>query len=305
MQAVPQLKLLEDFIALARAGSFVRAAEARHVTHPAFGRRIRALESWAGAPLVDRSQIPVVLTQQGEALLKTACQVVEQLQRVRNQISQESSGTLGVLRIAAGRSLGRTLVADWVTRLRKSRPAVLAPTTQVDISTGQMTDMSARLAQGKADFLVCYEHPALSVELQPDSYQYMTLATDKLVPVCQVGSQGKPRFTLVAGKGPLPLIAYSRGLAMGRIAGDRIETMPYPLVPSIRCDSLDAVHGTVANGLGIAWLPWSMVQADCRRGSLVVLGGRSEQIGFEVRLYRSRGQLSDVAEAVWKVMEQQ
>ncbi|WP_241119334.1 helix-turn-helix domain-containing protein, partial [Achromobacter xylosoxidans] len=37
------LKLLEDLIALAQSGSFVRAAEARHVTHPAFGRRIRAL----------------------------------------------------------------------------------------------------------------------------------------------------------------------------------------------------------------------------------------------------------------------
>src|SRR3546814_20429272 len=81
----------------------------------------------------------------------------------------------------------------------------------------------------------------------------------------------------------LPSISYSRGLAMGRIAGDRIETMPYPLVTSMRCDSLDAMLGTVSNGLGIAWLPWSMVASDCKRGSLIVLGGRSEQIAFEVR----------------------
>jgi DNA-binding transcriptional LysR family regulator len=39
------LKLFEDLVALARERSFVRAAEARHVTHPAFGRRIRALEA--------------------------------------------------------------------------------------------------------------------------------------------------------------------------------------------------------------------------------------------------------------------
>ncbi|MDS1139697.1 LysR substrate-binding domain-containing protein [Pusillimonas sp. SM2304] len=298
-----QLKLFEDFIALARARSFVRAAEARHVTHPAFGRRIRALERWAGAPLVDRSQVPVVLTEQGEVLLKTACQVIEQLQRVRSQISLHGGESPDALRIAAGRSLGRTLVADWVARLRKSRPAVLAPATPVDIFTGMMADMSARLAQGKADFLVCYEHPAMSLELHPDNYQYMTLTTDKLVPVCQVTAQGKPRYALEGGHGSLPLIAYSRGLAMGRIVGDRIETMPYPLVPSIRCDSLDAVHGTVSNGLGIAWLPWSMVAADCRQGSLAVLGGRSEQIAFEVRLYRSRSRLSNVAEAVWKAME--
>src|SRR5690606_4953301 len=104
--------------------SFVRAAEARHVTHPAFGRRIRALESWAGVALVDRSQQPVVLTEQGETLLKTACQVVEQLQRVRDQVSTQGKESFDVLRIATGRSLGRTLVADWIARLRKSRPAL-------------------------------------------------------------------------------------------------------------------------------------------------------------------------------------
>lgn len=297
---MPQFKLLEDFIALARTGSFVRAAEMRHVTHPAFGRRIRALESWAGVSLVDRSHVPIMLTEQGEALLKTARQVVEQLQRVRNQISADASESQNILRVATGRSLARTLVADWITRLHKARPAVLAPAMQVDVSTGIMADMSARLAQGKADFLFCYEHPALSVGLKPDSYQYMTLATDKLVPVSQAVARGKPRYSLTGGSDPLPLISYSRGLAMGRIAGDRIETMPYPLVPSVRCDSLDAMLGIVSNGLGIAWLPWSMVAVDCKRGSLIALGGRSEQIAYEVRLYRSRSRLSDMAEAVWK-----
>ncbi|KAG1389176.1 hypothetical protein G6F58_013345 [Rhizopus delemar] len=71
---------------LARTGSFVRAAELRHVTHPAFGRRIRALEAWAGAPLVERQHLPVTLTPEGEALLKTATQVVEQMGLVRHRI---------------------------------------------------------------------------------------------------------------------------------------------------------------------------------------------------------------------------
>jgi DNA-binding transcriptional LysR family regulator len=101
---MPQLKLLEDFIALARSGSFVRAAEMRHVTHPAFGRRIRALEAWAGTPLVDRTHIPVTLTPQGETLFKTACQVVEQLAHVRNQLAQSNDAAHGLLRIARDRA---------------------------------------------------------------------------------------------------------------------------------------------------------------------------------------------------------
>src|SRR3546814_3074396 len=99
------LKLLEDLIALAQTGSFVRAAELRHVTHPAFGRRIRALEAWAGTPLVDRQRAPVILTPQGEALLKTAAQVVERMEQVRHRIRRSGAAGESVLRIATGRSL--------------------------------------------------------------------------------------------------------------------------------------------------------------------------------------------------------
>jgi DNA-binding transcriptional LysR family regulator len=62
-----QSKWLEDFLLLAQERSFTRAAELRHVTHPAFGRRIRALEAWAGTPLIEAGGGPVRLTPAGEA----------------------------------------------------------------------------------------------------------------------------------------------------------------------------------------------------------------------------------------------
>jgi DNA-binding transcriptional LysR family regulator len=48
-------KWLEDFVSLAETRSFSRSAQLRHVTQPAFSRRIQALEAWAGIDLVDRS----------------------------------------------------------------------------------------------------------------------------------------------------------------------------------------------------------------------------------------------------------
>lgn len=50
------IKWLEDFITLSRLQSFSRAAEERHVTQSAFSRRIQALETWVGVPLLDRSR---------------------------------------------------------------------------------------------------------------------------------------------------------------------------------------------------------------------------------------------------------
>jgi DNA-binding transcriptional LysR family regulator len=55
-------KWLEDFISLAETRSFSRSAQLRHVTQPAFSRRIQALEAWAGIDLVDRSSYPTRLT---------------------------------------------------------------------------------------------------------------------------------------------------------------------------------------------------------------------------------------------------
>ncbi|KAG1531335.1 hypothetical protein G6F50_016754 [Rhizopus delemar] len=104
---------------------------------------------------------------------------------VRHRIRSSGAGGEAVLRIATGRSLARTLVADWIARLRHRTPKVLTEGTQVELSTGKAQDLVVRLEQGKVDLLCCYEHPALSVPLSPARYRYMTLATDKLVPVRQ------------------------------------------------------------------------------------------------------------------------
>lgn len=295
-----QLKLLEDFLALARTGSFTKAADQRHVTHPAFGRRIRALESWLGAPLVKRGTQPVVLTEEGKIFFKTASQIIEQLNRVKQQLAQPDMQGQTSLRIATGRSLARSLVTDWVSRLHHGGQALLHAGTQIDIKTGMMADMAKLLAQGKTDFLCCYEHPALSLELLPEQFIYLTLATDKLVPVSQTQPNGQALYDLDPQPGKtIPLISYSGGLAMARILGDRLQDYPYPLLHTVRCDSLDTVLGSVLKGLGIAWLPHSMIVGECRSGKLIQLGGRGEEISFEVRLYRSRKPISALAEAIW------
>lgn len=61
-----ELKWLEDFISLAETRSFSRSAELRHVTQPAFSRRIQSLEAWLGNELIDRSSYPTRLTPAGE-----------------------------------------------------------------------------------------------------------------------------------------------------------------------------------------------------------------------------------------------
>jgi DNA-binding transcriptional LysR family regulator len=46
-----ELKWLEDLLALLEEGSISRAAARRHVTQPAYSRRVRQLEQWLGVEL--------------------------------------------------------------------------------------------------------------------------------------------------------------------------------------------------------------------------------------------------------------
>jgi len=102
-----QLSWLEDFIELARMRSFSRAAENRFITHPAFGRRIKALEQWVGAELVARSH-PVSLTPAGQLFLDAATHATDVLYAARGQLQDGSSPVEQTLRVATGRTLART-----------------------------------------------------------------------------------------------------------------------------------------------------------------------------------------------------
>ncbi|NNG64160.1 LysR family transcriptional regulator, partial [Pseudomonas fragi] len=62
-----QIKWLDDLLAVAEWKNFSRAAEVRCVTQSALSRRIKSLEEWVGAELVDRGTYPVQLTPAGRA----------------------------------------------------------------------------------------------------------------------------------------------------------------------------------------------------------------------------------------------
>jgi LysR family transcriptional regulator, hypochlorite-specific transcription factor HypT len=288
-----ELKLIEDLIALRENGSFVRAAQARHVTHPAFGRRIRALETWAGAALVDRGQASVVLTPAGTDFLAYAQPLLQALLAQRAALSPPGLSAAGpTLSIGTGRTLARTLVADWLARQRMALRHC-----RVEVHTRTMAEIAGVFARGEVDLLCCYEHPLLSISLSTQRFAHVTLAQDRLLPVSRADAHGQARFALRSA----PLIAYAQGLALGAVVADhwRAAVPDAPARVGYVCDSADAMLELALKGLGVAWLPKSLVAADCKRGLLQVLGGKLQELPLEVRLYRPRARQSPVVEAAW------
>ena len=299
-----QLKWLEDFVALADTRSFSRAAELRHVTHPAFGRRIKALEDWAGTPLLERGSSPVQLTAAGHSLLEHAQQTTHTLAHARDTLQREAGRQQCTVTVATGRTLARTLVADW---LRQLQPLLESGQGEMVVRTRSLSETQLMLEQAEADFMLTYHHPLLAVRLNARQYSHRTLAQDKLVPLTRCDALGEPahRWHPTQPGAPLPWLAYASHLALGRLLGDHLANHPQapPLRRVVDCDSADALLEYTLQGLGVAWLPWSLAGAACRAGQLCVLGSEALSVDFEVRLYRAKRPLSPLAEAIWQATQ--
>ncbi|WP_066271804.1 LysR family transcriptional regulator [Hydrogenophaga palleronii] len=291
-----QIKWLEDLIALSEARSFVRAAAQRHVTHPAFGRRIKSLEEWAGVELVLREAGPVTLTAAGETLLQHARQAVEALASARSEFQDNALPGQGVLTLATGRTLARTIAADWLWRMRAHTTAA-----RVQVRTGSMAETLQRFERGEVDFMLTYYHPAVTTRLKPSLYLQHTMAHDRLVPVSRANAGGKTLFRFSTSK-PVPYLAYANTLALGQLVSDHLSNHAQAprLKPILQCDSADALLEYVLKGLGVAWLPWSLAVGAYKEGKLAPLAGKALEVAFEVRMVRSKRRLSPLAETLWE-----
>lgn len=288
-------KWLEDLIALGETGSLALAARRRHVTQPAFGRRLRALEVWAGLPLIDRARRPVRLTDAGRKLLAQAQDTLRGLTDARTELHRGGTPDRA-LRLATGRTLARTFVADWLMRVsRHARP------DRTEVRTGSLADTLLWLEQGQVDLLVAYHHPSIAERPQGRGFLQKVLANDRLVPVTRrrLDARAGPRRTTASAT---PFLSYSPALALGGLVHDhRVRCpSPVPLETVLECDSADALLEYAIRGMGLCWLPWSLAGGACRQGLLEVCWDRSMEIPFEVRLVRLRRRLGAVAESVWQ-----
>jgi LysR family transcriptional regulator, hypochlorite-specific transcription factor HypT len=110
------LSWLDDFLALAASGNFSRAAEERHMTQPAFSRRIKALEEWLGADLFDRGSQPVRLTETGQWFRKVAQDLLAEVARVPGEARAIAEAGSVTLRFAATHALSFTFMPRWLRR---------------------------------------------------------------------------------------------------------------------------------------------------------------------------------------------
>jgi len=286
-----ETKWLEDFVSLAETRSFSRSAQLRHVTQPAFSRRIQALEAWAGVDLVDRSSYPTRLTGAGETLLAQAVEILGNLQATRNMLRSHQSAGQDMLEFAVPHSLAFSFFPHWLMDLRQRFGAIKSRLNALNVH-----DAMLQLSEGNCDLLIVYHHASQPLQLDPERYQMASLGHETLAAYAKADASGQPMFRLPGHPGQkIPFLSYASGAYLGRLVELIAKASPEPL-------NLDAIYETdMAEGLkamaleghGLAFLPASSVAKELKAGRLVQAAQPGQyELSMELRIYRERPEVA-------------
>ncbi len=282
-----ETKWLEDFVSLAETRSFSRSAQLRHVTQPAFSRRIQALEAWAGIDLVDRSSYPTRLTPAGETFHAQSLEILDGLQATRNLMRSHQAAGQDMIEFAVPHTLAFTFFPHWLMGLRPGFGAVKSRLTALNVH-----DAVLRLTEGGCDLLIAYHHPSQPLQLSADRYEMLSLGSETLAPYAKAGPDGEPLFRLPGrSRAPLPFLGYASGAYMARLVEVILKQAGEPLhLESIyETDMAEGLKAMALEGHGLAFLPHSSVRKELATRRLVAAteGGHLE-LTMEVRIYRER-----------------
>ena len=301
-----ETKWLEDFVSLAETRSFSRSAQLRHVTQPAFSRRIQALEAWAGTDLVDRSSYPTRLTLAGETLYAQSLDMLQGLQSTRAMLRGHTAAGQDVVEFAVPHTLAFTFFPAWVSSLSDKFGPLKSRLIALNVHDAVM-----RLVEGSCDLLIAYHHDSQPFQLDPGRYEMLTLGQELLAPYVKPAADGKPLYALPGQAGqPLPYLGYAPGAYLGRMV-DMLLKRSSTAIHLDRVYETDMAEGLKAmalEGHGIAFLPLSAVKKEVRAKKLVSAGTGLDML-MEVRIYRERpgGKAApkSLAQALWNYLQAQ
>jgi DNA-binding transcriptional LysR family regulator len=119
-----ELRHLRYFVTVADAAGISRAAQGLRMTQPALSRQIRDFERELGVRLFDRLRRRIVLTAEGEDLLKRCRDLLGSVESLAARAEALRGGTSGVLRVGGAPQTLEGVFAGFLTRYRRRHPDI-------------------------------------------------------------------------------------------------------------------------------------------------------------------------------------
>jgi len=291
---------LEDFLAIANTRSFTKAAELRSVSQSGLSRRVQSLEHWAGAPLIDRNAVPLELTEAGRDLQPVAAMVVNALAQVRHKTTDRAKQDKRLVRLTAPHLLSTTFFPEWLPRVSQ-----LSDNSEIVVISQNLSSCFEALDRGDVHMVVCLSDPARTVfnrvpeQFRPDPEMTVKVGDDKLILVSVATEDGKPRFPL--DDKAVPFLQYTPECSLAWAIEDLLTNRPDLSLHRLSTNPFaDGLRLMVAGGVGVAWLPESLVARELESGAMVRAGDESTDIPLDIVVVRPAYRLSLRAEQIWQ-----
>jgi DNA-binding transcriptional LysR family regulator len=256
-----ELRHLAALEAVAREGTFGRAAVSLGYTQSAISQQIQTLERIVGERLLERPGGPraVSLTEAGALLLRHAEPIIARLQAAQADMAALSHGQGGALRIGTFQSVGAKVLPEVMRRFLATWPHI-----ELELRESPSDDDLLRLIErGELELafamLPTLEGPFETREILRDPYVLLVPADHEL---------GGLERTSIADLGDLTLIG-NRACRSTALAEDELVQRGVVVDVAFRSDDNGTVQGLVGAGFGAALVPLLTVDRNDPRVSVL------------------------------------
>ena len=256
-----ELRHLAALEAVAREGTFGRAAVSLGYTQSAISQQIQTLERLVGERLLERPGGPraVSLTEAGALLLRHAESIIARLHAAQADMAALSHGHGGALRIGTFQSVGAKVLPEVMRRFLVGWPHV-----ELELRESTSDDDLLRLVErGELELafamLPTLEGPFESQEILRDPYVLLVPADHEL---------GGLERTSIADLGDLTLIG-NRACRSTALAEGELVQRGVTVDVAFRSDDNGTVQGLVGAGFGAALVPLLTVDRNDARVSVL------------------------------------
>jgi molybdate transport repressor ModE-like protein len=255
---------LRHFLALeavARTGSFGKAAQALGYTQSAVSQQIATLERLVGQRLVERpgGPKPVSLTEAGRLLLTHADAIAARVAAAQADLTALGEGESGTLRVGVFQSVGQRILPELMRRYLRSWPQVKVTLTE----SANDEELLVLVERGDLDLtfsdLPLTEGPFESVELLRDPYVLVVAADSALA-----SRDTPPSMREISA---LDLIGHKHCRTIKQLEAN----FRAPLSFVFRSDHNQTVQALVSSGVGCALVPRLTMDPDDETTKLIEL----------------------------------
>ena len=256
-----QLTHLVALQAVARHGSFSRAARELRLTQPAVSMQVRQLERVLGLPLLERVGKRAYTTKAGEVLLTHAGRALRELENGVQLVQQLRGIVAGRIRLGTSASISIYLLPSALHRFRARYPQ-----TELVVVTGNAPEIARAVVANELDVGI------ISLPIRERELAVTSLYRDELVAIGPPDRRWpRGRRVKAAELARETLILFEDGATLrGLIDGWFQRGGAAPALP-MELGNTEAIKKLVEAGLGLSVTSWFAAKAEVRARKLAAV----------------------------------